>query len=29
MATTLHNLQSQLEELEEIDETYQEKRKPL
>lgn len=29
MATTLHNLQSQLEELEEIDESYQEKRKPL
>lgn len=29
MATTLHNLQNQLEELEEIDETYQEKRKPL
>lgn len=29
MSTTLHNLQNQLEELEEIDETYQEKRKPL
>lgn len=29
MATTLKNLQNQLEELEEIDETYQEKRKPL
>lgn len=29
MATTLHNLQNQLEELEQIDETYQEKRKPL
>ena len=29
MATTLKNLQNQLEELEEIDESYQEKRKPL
>ncbi|MFT5697911.1 MAG: hypothetical protein ACI8ZB_000765 [Desulforhopalus sp.] len=29
MSTTLHNLQNQLKELEEIDETYQEKRKPL
>jgi len=29
MSSTLHNLQNQLEELEEIDETYQEKRRPL
>jgi len=29
MTTTLRNEQSQLEELEEIDETYQEKRNPL